>query len=105
MSFVEDNIDIEEWKPDLLNLCVKSEPVDLENKNISLKQEIPDIIVPNLSIKHENTESNGLENDPLSIAIKIDAYHKCNYCCENHFSSKDSLKRHDKGICGGKKEN
>ena len=62
MSFIEDKIDIEEWKPDLLNLHIKSEMVDHENKNISLKQEITDIVVPNLSIKHENTEYNELEN-------------------------------------------
>ena len=70
MSFIEDKIDIEEWKPDLLNLHIKSEPVDHENENISLKQGITDIIVPNLSIKHENVECNELENDPLRIAIK-----------------------------------
>ena len=71
MSFIEDKIDIEEWKPDLLNLHIKSEPVDHENENISLKQEITDINFP---------ISTRVVNNILDLPIKI----KCTMHGETH---------------------
>ena len=104
MNLIEDKLDIEEWKPDLLNICVKSEPRECSNENVSVKLEIPEIVVSNLSIKYENIECNELENDPLSIAIKAEANHKvCNHCGKT-FSKPGHLKTHVKAVHEGVKD-
>ena len=75
MSFGEENIDFVELKPDLQNVQIKTEAVDyISNESVSVKQEISEIVIPNISIKEENFEYNDLEKDPLSINITFDIY-------------------------------
>ena len=119
MSFGEENFNFVELKPDLQNVQIKTEAVDYSNEFVSVKQEISEIAIPNLSIKEENFEYNDLEKDPLSINttfdndeksekhIKTESIHKyknqCNRCGKS-FSRAGDLKKHVEFVHEGVKK-